>query len=205
VGARTKSSECRSRISIAKKKNSKKRKNERSISPDTLRKAKLMKKEVKSLGLAAPSRSKSLDKDVLKTLAKMHGKVANPNKGNLMDEFNSATDAALAQFNVKSLTTLKNENLDKKLLKDCKISPKLLKSLKTNSEIRSVSVSDKVSEKKTAEKGEKVKGDLLHSNSNKIKKSSSKSNGRLTESEEAFSRQNLGEDIMNAVDGFISI
>ncbi len=147
-----------------------------------------------------------MDKDVLKTLAKMHGKVANPNKGSLMHEFNAATDAALAQFNVKSLTTLKTENLDKKLLKDCKISPKLLKSLKKNAEIRSSSVPHKLSEKTSlsGENGSKVKGNSLQKSSGKIKKNGLNSNNGLTESEEAFSRENLGEDIMNAVDVFIS-
>lgn len=73
------------------------------------------------------------------------------------------------------MTTLKSENLDKKLLKDCKISPKLAKSFHNEFENRSKS--------------------LDQSNKRKIL--------GLSHQEDLISRQKLGNNIMNAVDGFL--
>jgi hypothetical protein len=100
------------------------------------------------------SRSKSLDKDLLKTLEKMHTEVVKSSQAtnaqletkpkntetvsatnvktktntkttsqNLNDSTN--TTAQLSEFNLKTMTNLTNENLDKRLLKDCHISSKL--------------------------------------------------------------------------------
>jgi len=99
------------------------------------------------------SRSKSLDKDVLKTLEKMHTEVVKssrtttnakletkPHKAkassgstttntttdeNLNNDSTNMTITQLSEFNLKTMTKLTNENLDKRLLKDCQISSKL--------------------------------------------------------------------------------
>lgn len=126
------------RKSSDKTKRNKKRKNEDSTSPSSAKSPKLHKKEhsskkkKKKLKSATASRSKSLDKDVLNTLAKMHRHVVKPGKEDLVKEFGlvaSSLDAS-KQFNVSALTTLKVENQDHKKLRDCKISPKFLKSFK---------------------------------------------------------------------------
>lgn len=106
------------------------------MSPGSAKSPKLHKKELSSKQKkpksATASRSKSLDKDVLNTLAKMHRHVVKPGKDDLAKEFGlvaSSLDAS-KQFNVNALTTLKVENQDNKKLSDCKISPKFLKSFK---------------------------------------------------------------------------
>jgi len=65
----------------------------------------------------------------------MHRHVVKPGKKSLANEFSLVGSSleASKQFNVNTLTTLKEENQDNKRLKDCKISPKFLKSLKKSS------------------------------------------------------------------------
>jgi hypothetical protein len=145
------------------------------------------------MNIAVVSRSKSLDKNVLNTLNIMHREVVKSNKESLMEEFSAVADAALsAQFNVNALTTLKDENLDNKLLKDCKISPKLMKTYKKieteNSNHRSHSMSRLMNK--------------TESNKNGKKSLKFKNNG-LSVEEEVHSRQELGVKIMNAVDSYL--
>lgn len=176
VGSTRKSIESRSKS--GKKKN-KKRKNDHSHSPDA-HKAKLMKKNAKKLSSARVSRSKSLDN----TLASMHRQVAK-------HDLNTTINAELStKYNIKSLTTLKDENLDKKSLKDCKISSKFKERLKKDFENNRSHSLPRLSEK------QKIKS----KNFSLLK---SKSKEGLTEEEEITSRQKLGVNIMNAVDVYL--
>lgn len=134
------------------------------------------------------SRSKSLDKDFLKTLEKMHTEVVkssrstnaqletkqqkvetvsvttttcNKTKTDEIVNDSKNTTTQFSEFNLKTMTKLTNENLDKRLLKDCQISSKLFD---TNCKL----------------------------NSNK------------SLPEEIIARKELGDDIVNALDTYLS-
>ena len=138
---------------------------------------------------AAVSRSKSLDKESLATLAKMHQQVVKPAK---VDSNRHSTIRESASFNIKTMSKLKDDNLDNKLLKDCKISPKLMKSFKKDvleTSNRSSSLSRLANtESKT-----------------KLTKPTVGSTGDiLTEEEKMMARCELGDHIMNVVDSYLS-
>ena len=113
----------------------------------------------------------------------MHRHVVKPGKKSLANEFSLVGSSleASKQFNVNTLTTLKEENQDNKRLKDCKISPKFLKSLKKSSSSSGDTNVNRV-------KASKLNGTDKKGNANQ---------------DEVQSRQTLGFCIMNAVDVYL--
>jgi hypothetical protein len=62
----------------------------------------------------------------------MHSLVKNSSKSSpIISNLNSST---LNHFNINKMTNLKDDNLDNKLLKDCLISPKVLKQFRNDEE-----------------------------------------------------------------------
>jgi ferredoxin-fold anticodon binding domain-containing protein len=166
----------------------------------------------KKLQSATACRSKSLDKEALSTLAKMHNHVVKSAQIDVLSGSNhSLKMTSEPNFNIKTMTNLTDENLDNKLLKDCKISPKLIKNYKketrdkltlsnNNASIRSNSLPRQIGNSKC----DSLKNKSISELSTQFSKSSKKNGDVLTKEEEILARRELGDSIMNAVDGFLS-
>ena len=80
----------------------------------------------------------NLNKDQLTTLNKMHNEVANSSlKTTKANQINKAYSNA-------AITPLRDENLSNKLLKDCKISPKLLTNVLATYSIRNEQIKQNI-------------------------------------------------------------
>ncbi len=100
----------------------------------------------------------NLNKDQLTTLNKMHNEVASHSlKTTKTNQTNTA-------YNNAAITSLRDENLSSKLLKDCKISPKLL----MNKTISTSNTADKSSSSGTDLLGKEVK-EAIDSYLNKLR------------------------------------
>ncbi len=147
-------------------------------------------KKVDKVKTVTIDKLKTLDKEERKTLEVMHQQSkayrnaiqvssTKPHTSNSILPHQQPTPTS---FNKTSLTNLTHENLDHKLLKDSKISPKVLKTIHqptTNGIIKSSS-STSISNKTN-----------LHSESK-------------FSAEESLARKELGDDVINSIDSYLS-
>ena len=121
-------------------------------------------------------RSKSLDKELMVTLNQMHKEVIKVQKSELTP---SNTD-----FNIKSMSKLNEDNLENKQLKECKINAQLF-----NKYVKNV-------------KDEKKEFDLPKQQLQLNCKVSS--NHKLESKSDINSRRELGDEIINEIDNYLS-
>ena len=103
-------------------------------------------KKTKKTGL---DKIKQLNKGEKKTLDEMHNQAVKVSQRSSLTVNSKPSPQNSSCFNRSSLTTLKHENLDHKLLKDSKISSKLIKHINGNGVHRSSSNHSETSSKST--------------------------------------------------------
>lgn len=91
-----------------------------------------------------------------------------------MDNKQTDKNKQQSSFNIKSMTKLTNDNLDNKSLKDCKISNKFHK------------------------QHQKLNSSSRSSSVNNL------ANNKINDSEDILARKELGDDVVNAIDCYLS-